>query len=229
MHMNQVPVFRRLAGLIISLFLVTAVLAQPKNLEEAMSYDGLQRINVKGIDMAYALPGATLSGYTKVLIDPIGVAFHKDWKPTTVAGTRRKLSSDEQQKIRANVAKIVYDAFVEELKKGGYSTVTEAGPDVLRVQANILNLYIIAPDVMAPGRSRVYTVAAGEMTLLAELSDSDSGEIIARVLDRYQARSTGSFQVTSSATNAAEARSAATSWAKILREALDKAKDIGKK
>ena len=207
--------------------LAVSALAQPKNLDEAMSYDGLQKISVKGIDMAYALPGATLSAYTKVLIDPVGVAFHKDWKPT-VTGSTRKLSSDDQQKIRENVAKIVYDAFADELKKGGYSVVNEAGPDVLRVQAHIVNLYITAPDTMTAGRSRVYTVTAGEMTLFAELADSDSGEIIARVVDRYQARSTGAFQLSSRVSNAAEARTAASDWAKILRNALDRAKDIGK-
>ena len=106
--------------------------------------------------------------------------------------------------------------------------VTEAGPDVLRVQANILNLYITAPDVMTPGRSVTFTASAGEMTLLAELSDSDSGQIIARVLDRKQARNTDSFQISSRVSNVAEARNAARAWAKILRTALDKAKDIGK-
>jgi len=160
MHIIRVEVLRRLAALAIPLFMAASVLAQPKNLEEAMSYDGLQKITIKGIDMAYALPGSTLSGYTKVLIDPIGVRFHKDWKPQ-VTGSRRNLSSSEQQEIRENVAKIVYEAFVEELGKGGYSVVTEAGPDVLRVQANILNLYITAPDVMTPGRSVTFTASAG--------------------------------------------------------------------
>ena len=158
--------------------------------------------------------------------DPIGVRFHKDWKPT-VARSTRKLSSSEQQKIRDNVAKIVYDSFVEELKKGGYSVVTEPGPDVLLVRVAIINLYITAPDVMTPGRTKVYTVTAGEMTLLAELADSETGEIIARVLDRYQARTTGSFQLSSGVSNASEARSAASSWAKILRGELDKAIAIG--
>ena len=120
------------------------------------------------------------------------------------------------------------EEFVAELKKGGYAVVDAAGPDVLRVQANILNLYVTAPDVMTPGRSRVYTANAGEMTLLAQLSDADSGEVIARVIDRYQARGTASFQLSSSVTNAAEARNAASAWARILRAALDKAKDIGK-
>ncbi len=226
MHMNQNRTLRQLAGLI-PLFLAATVLAQqPKNPEEAMSYDGLEKINIKGIDMAYALPGATLSGYSKVMIGPIGVRFHKDWKPK-VAGTTRNLSSSDQQRIRQDVAKIVYDAFVEELKKGGYSIVAEPGRDVLRVQAAIINLYITAPDVMTPGRTKVYTVSAGEMTLLAELADSETGEVIARVLDRYQARSTANFQLSSRVSNASEARNAASNWAKILRGELDKAKTIG--
>ena len=226
MQINQIRVLRPLAALI-PLFLAATVLAQqPKNLEEAISYDGLQKINIKGIDMAYALPGATLSGYSKVMIGPIDVRFHKDWKPTVV-GTRRNLSSSEQQKIRDDVAKIVYDAFVEELKKGGYSIVAEPGPDVLLVRTAIVNLYITAPDVMTPGRTKVYTVSAGEMTLVAELADSGTGETIARVLDRYQARTTGNFQLSSGVSSASEARSAASSWAKTLRGELDKSKTIG--
>ena len=116
--MNQPRTLRQLAGFI-PLFLAASVFAQQaKNLEEVMSYDGLQRIDIKGIDMAYALPGATMSGYSKVMIDPISVRFHKDWKPK-VAGSTRNLSAGDQQMIRENVAKIVYNAFVEELKKGG--------------------------------------------------------------------------------------------------------------
>jgi hypothetical protein len=225
-QLNKIRVLRPLTALI-PLFLAATVLAQqPKNLEQAISYDGLQKININGIDMAYALPGATPSGYSKVMIGPIDVRFHKDWKPT-VAGTRRNLSSSEQQKIRGDVAKIVYDAFVEELKKGGYSVVAEPGPDVLLVRAAIVNLYITAPDVMTPGRTKVYTVSAGEMTLVAELADSETGEIIARVLDRYQARTTGSFQLSSRVSSASEAQNAASSWAKTLRGELDKSKTIG--
>jgi hypothetical protein len=226
MRVNRNRLLRPLAGLI-PLFLAATVLAQqPKNLEEAMTYDGLQKINIKGIDMAYALPGASLSGYSKVMIGPIDVRFHKDWKPT-VPGTTRSLSSSEQQTIRDNVAKIVHNAFADELKKGGYSVVAEPGPDVLLVRAAIVNLYITAPDVMTPGRTKVYTASAGEMTLVAELADSATGEIIARVIDRYQARTTGKFQLSSGVSSAGEAQSAALSWAKILRVELDKAKTIG--
>jgi hypothetical protein len=160
------------------------------------------------------------------MIGPIDVRFHKNWRPT-VAGTRRGFSAQEQQRIRDDLARLVHDAFVEELKRGGYSIVAEPGPDVLRVQAAIVNLHITAPDVMTPGRTRVYAASAGEMTLVAELADSETGEIIARVLDRRQARATGNFRLSSRVSNASEARNAASSWARILRGELDNAKTIG--
>ncbi len=154
------------------------------------------------------------------------VRFNKNWKPT-VAGSRHSLSSSEQQKIRDNVAKIVHDTFVDELRKGGYSVVAEPGLDVVLVRVAIVKLYVTAPDVATPGRTKVYTASDGEMTLLAELADSETGEIIARILDRYQARTTGEFQLSSSVCSASEGRSAASSWAKIPRGELDKAKTIG--
>ena len=225
--MQLIPVrrFGYLVGLVPLVFWAAFALAQPRNLDEAMSYDGLQKINVKGLDLAYALPGATLAGYTQIIVEPVGVAFHKEWKPNS--GSTRRVSAADQQKIRQNVAKVVQDALVQELKAGGYTIVTEPGPDALRVKANILNLYITAPDVMSPGRSRVYTASAGEMTLLAELEDSDTDATIVRLLDRHQARSTGTFQITTSVSNAAEARTAASSWAKTVRALLDDAKTIG--
>jgi len=158
------------------------------------------------------------------MIQPIGVRFHKSWKPT-VPGNRRSLSSSELQNIRDNVAESVRDAFVEELKKGGYSIVAEPGPDVLRVQTAILNLYITAPDVATAGRTRVYTVSAGEMTLLAELADSETGEIIVRILDapRHARREVSSCRAPSTTPLRRETRPRA---GEILRGELDKAKTL---
>jgi hypothetical protein len=200
--------------------------SQRRAVTDVLSYDCLQQITVRGIDMAYALPGATLSGYTQFLIEPVTVQFARNWKPT-VAGSSRRLSSDDQEKIRSSVSKIVYDAFIDELKKGGYTLATAAGPEVLDVKPVIINLFVTAPDVMTPGRTRTFTASAGEMTLVAELADSETAQVIARVLDRRQARSTGTFRLSNSVTNANEARIAATAWAKILRNGLDNAKSIG--
>jgi Protein of unknown function (DUF3313) len=216
----------RSAALLALMLLSVTAAAQKKELDEAASYDGLQQVKIKGVDLAYALPGATLAGYKQVMIEPVSVAFAKNWKPT-VTGTNRNLSTEDIEKIRSGVAKLVYDEFVDELKKGGYTVAAGPGPDVLDVKPAIVKLYISAPDTMTAGRSRTYTTSAGEMTLVAELSDSETGQVIARVMDRYEARNTGSFRMTNSVTNASEARTAAANWARILRKALDNAKSIG--
>ena len=198
-------------------------------LEEGMSHDGLEKIKVKGIDLAYSRPGASLAGYNKLIIDPVEVAFRKDWDPTRT-GSRAKLDAKERESIRSGVATIVQEEFAKEIGKGGtYQVVTEAGPDVLRLRASIADLYVNAPDTMSPGRSRTYTVSAGEMTLVAELVDSESGQVIARVVDRRESQGTGMMTLTNSVVNRQEASIIASSWARILRKRLDAAHGIGRK
>ncbi len=221
--------FAQLIVLLAALGVVSAVAAASKgNFEEATSADGLERVKVKSIDLVYVRPGATLAEYTKVMIEPVRVAFRKDFDPQK-SRSRTRLTTDELERIRTDVGKIVYEQFVKELAKGSYVTVAAAGPDVLQVRAEIDDLYVSAPDTMEPGRSRTYTTSAGEMTLVMELVDSETGATLARVYDRHDARGAGTLTWTNSVTNRAEAERAAATWARILRERLDAARGIGKK
>jgi len=219
-----------IAGALGCALLMTRAFAAPSaDVHAAMSYDGLERISVKGIDLAYARPGASLAAYEKVIIEPIEVAFRKDWNPKKT-GSELKLSSTDRENIRTGVAKIVRDEFVRAIEaKSGYKVVAEPGPDVLRVKAMILNLYVSAPQGRTAARTQTYTVSAGEMTLVAELHDSETGQVLARVVDRQAARSSSHMTFTNSAANTDEARDIASAWARALRDGLDKAHDIGRK
>ncbi|MFN5012016.1 MAG: DUF3313 family protein [Gammaproteobacteria bacterium] len=219
------------ATLALTALMPTVTFAQSPRaaLEEAMSYDGLQKIKVKGIDLAYTRPGTSLAGYNKIIIDPVEVSFRKDWDPSRT-GSRMKVTAKEREDIRSGVAQIVQEEFAKELGKGGaYQVVTEAGPDVLRLRANIADLYVNAPDTMTPGRTQTYTLSAGEMTLVAELVDSESGQAIARVVDRRESQGTGMMTLTNSVVNRQEASIIASAWARILRKRLDAAHGIGRK
>lgn len=220
----------RSGALLAAAFLASVALAAGKpSPDEAMSHDGLQRISVKGIELAYARPGVTLAGYQKVMLDPVGVSFRKDWNPTR-AGSHLKLSADERESIRTGVAKIVHEEFVRELQRGGgYQVVADAGTDVLRVRPYIADLYVTALGAGSVGSSRSYVVTAGEMTLVAELLDSETGQVLARVIDRREARRAGQMMRADSFTNANEARDIAAAWARILRNGLDRAHGIGRK
>jgi hypothetical protein len=112
------------------------------------------------------------------------------------------------------------------LQEGGsYQIVDTSGPDVLRVTAAIIDLYVTAPDVQRPGRNYTYAVSAGRMTLVAELRDSESGAILARVADRKEASNPNTFTWTTRASNTADARRILRSWAGALRKGLDSARD----
>jgi len=229
--MNTIRFFRIFALLASAILLTSASAATKADLDEAMSHDGLSKITVKDIDLAFARPGATLAGYNKIKLEPIYVAFSKSWDPKRT-GSNIKLGNTERDKIKTNVATLVNDEFTKELqKKGGYQIVNEAGPDVLTVKISIVNLYVNAPDVQSAGRSHVYTVSAGEMTLFMELFDSETGQVLARVVDRREGRGAGGNMMTlgGSVQNAAEASDIASGWARILRKGLDKAHGIGKK
>lgn len=181
--------------------------------------DGLELVKHGRMDLVYRRPGADLTPYRRILLDPVQVEFKKEW-------TRdfRNVSSSERERIRRSLSEETHKVFVRELQeKGGYAIVDAPAPDVLRVTPAIVELYINAPDVMSTGRSRTYAVSAGEMMLLAELRDSESGAVLARVADRERARESAFLQWSTRATNAAEARQILGKWAGVLREALDAA------
>jgi hypothetical protein len=220
----------RLSILLLAASLVLPVLAASKSeLEAAVSIDGLEKIKVKGLDLAYARPGASLASYNRVKVDPVEVAFDTAWDPKRT-GSSFKLDAKEREAIRSGTATIVRDEFIKALQaKSGYQVTEESGPDVLRVKTRIVDLYVNAPDTMSPGITRTYTLSAGRMTLVAELYDSESGQVLARVADQREARNTGQMQLTNRATNEWAASDVAAGWARLLRNALDKAHGIGKK
>jgi len=207
---------------------LTSPLAAGKNdVDEVMSRDGLQKISVKGLDLAYARPGASLAAYKRVKLDPVDVQFDKSWDPTRT-GSRIKLSSEEREKIRAGVAKLVEEEFAKAVQAGGtYQISSESAPDVLRVKVSVLNVYLNAPSGTGAGRSKTYVSSAGQMTLLAELSDAASGQMLARVADRREANSVARLERADRIENEGAARDVAAAWAQILRKALDKAHAIG--
>lgn len=193
----------------------------------AWSEGGLQKIPVKGLDVVYARPGATLAGYTKILLAPISVAFHKDWASTVKVGTNRQISSSDQQRIREKLAKVMQEEVVKELNAGGYHLVTAPGDDVLGVEMAVVNLYARAPaNLTGQSGKDFYAVTAGEMSLVIQLTDSSSGDAIARAFDNFRATEYTNPERITRADNETEVRSAASQWAKALRNGLDRAKTI---
>jgi hypothetical protein len=190
----------------------------------AWSESGLEKVDVKGLDVAYAKPGASFAGYTKVLLRPVDVAFRRDWERQAAPGSRIPIGAKDSQRIKDRLSALVREEVTTQMTEGGYRIVDAPGDDVLDVKMSIVDLNVAAPDIPTAGRVTTYAVSAGEMTLVAELRDSASGDIIMRVFDRTMARESYRAQRITSVDNAAEARAAANGWAKALRNELDLAR-----
>jgi hypothetical protein len=209
------------------LALIAAGLANAREPTPA-TWDGMKRVDRPGLDAVYLREGASLAKYKKVMLDPVEVSFDKNWDPNrTVTGSNISGGGKvDTQAIRTDLAKLARDVTKRELeRKGGYPLVDAPGDDVLRVRAQIVDLYINAPDTMTPG-TRSFVVSAGEMTLVAELYDSQTNTLIGRVVDRQRGLEQGPFdlQIANRVTNTAEADRILSMWARRLRSALDKAR-----
>ena len=130
-----------------------------------------------------------MSTYSKLLLRPIEVQFAKNWDPTKSGSALYDMHEPDREKIKSELAEVFAEVFKKELEKGGYPLVTEPGADVVEMQAAIVNLYITAPDVSmdVAGRSKVYTSDAGHMTLIMQLHDSVTGQLLARAYDHSNA------------------------------------------
>ncbi|HSE13677.1 MAG TPA: DUF3313 family protein [Rudaea sp.] len=204
----------------------------PKSRREAASAwseAGLEKIKVKGLDVVYARPGATLAGYRKVMLAPISVAFQRNWEKQPVPGSRIPISAKDSQRIREQLSALVREEFIKELSDGGYQLADAADEDVLDLNMSIIELRVAAPDIKTAGRVDTYAVSAGEMTLVADLRDSVTGDIVMRIFDRGEAHENFRAQRITRVENEAEARHLANGWAKAMRRELDLAKGIGVK
>lgn len=198
----------------------SAIAAEPP----ATTPDGLERVRNSRLDLVYRRPGVDMTGYTRIMLDPVEVAFKKQWTQDF-----RRVSKSDRERIRSELAKEFQAIFLEELQtKGGYQIVNEPGEDVLRVTAQIFDLYINAPDTMSAGRSRTYALSTGEATLGAELTDSESGAVIARAADHVRARESATMQWITRSQNRADARAMLRKWAAAMREGLDAARGVAK-
>lgn len=201
---------------------------KPNPLDELSLQEGLVRMDTKAVDAAFRRPEARMSTYSKLLLRPITVQFAKNWDPKASGSALYDMHEPDREKIKRELAEVFAEVFKKELEKGGYPLVSEPAADVVEMQAAIVNLYITAPDVSmeVSGRSKVYTSDAGQMTLIMQLHDSVTGQLLARAYD-HRDSGPDMWTWTNSVTNTAEAKRIIAAWATALRKAWDASRADG--
>jgi hypothetical protein len=189
-----------------------------------VSVDGLVRVDNSVVAVSYRKPGMDLTGYTRFMLDPVEVAYQKDpgdrRRSTGVGPDNFALTASQMERLKSVFQEEVVAALTTD---GGYELTTEPAPDVLRISAALIDLVVTIPTESAAQQQNLYTRSYGLVTLVLELRDSQSGEILARAGDRRDPTrdTSGNLARVSSTFVRADVRRLFAHWAGLLREGLD--------
>lgn len=187
------------------------------------TFDGLVRIDHSRFAVAWIDPDIDLTQYNKII--PGGADFEFRTVKRTSAMQARRANENEfwiSDSNRQRLIDTVSDVFTEELQNSQHFTLTdERGPDALIINGALHDIVsMVPPDDV--GRSEVWLRTLGEATLVIELRDSLSNEVIYRAVERRAVQNPGGQMIRSNtATNWAEVRRWARRWAVRLRDGLD--------
>ena len=202
------------AVLAVALCAACATKTSTRNLE--VTHDGLERVANSKAERAWVKPGVDFSQYTEVGLLDCFVSFKRNWRMNH-SGVRTR----DMERIKSELSDEFSKVFTKALESGGYPVVTDAAEHVLLIRPAIIDLDVAAPDTMSAGRSDSFTASPGIMTLVIELYDSESNEILARAIDRQRARNVGGIRWTTSGTNRQAARKILKRWADLLVSRLE--------
>ena len=200
-----------------------AIAESHKELSDDTTFDGLVKVKKSSFQRAWVDPTIDFSRYTKVMSGEAHFEFRAVRERS--ASSSRASSASEfyiPEESRQKLIDTVSEIFREELAKSEFFTmVDEPGPDVLILDGAMLDIVSRVPPQQA-SRSEIYISRVGEMTLVLQLSDSMSGETLARAAERrsIQPAGRGGMQA-NSVTTWAEIRRMARRWGSKLRKGLD--------
>ena len=192
-----------------------------------VTHDGLVRVDRSRMQQAWMKPDADLSQYTKFTVGSPVFRFK------AVRGSGRSARTGQgafyiSEENRKRLVEEVRAVFQDELSKSQYfQRVEEPGPDVLLLEGAMLDIVSRVPPQIS-GRGDIFLDSVGEMTIVLQLADSETGEVLARAAERRAAQSPGGrVQRSSPVTTWGEVRSLARRWARLLRERLDQLHELG--
>ena len=180
------------------------------------NWDGLVQVPAKRADYLYLRPGADFRDYRSIMLDPTEVAFRKNWAKD-INQSRRGLSrisdADVRHAIDEAQAKLK-SIFEKRFSETGFRLVSAPEEKALRVFVGVANVDVTAPEIRSAGRNRVFSEGGGQATLVIEVRDSLSGELLGRAVEHG---AVGDHLITmrTSASNWADFEALFDEWARI--------------
>ena len=221
-----------IAGLIIAGYSVS-VGAAPRvqtGPDAEVTHDGLTRVDRATMDAAWVKADLDLRPYTKLILVGGEIQYRlvddngKHYRPGRDNQTEFPISEEGKAMLR----EIMSEAFRNELAKSErYELTNIPGPGTLIVLGTLIDVVSRTPPDDVPGRYDVYLDSVGEATLVLELRDSMTNEVLARAADARAAETQGMPVSANRVTVWSEVRRLANNWAILLRKRLDEVTTVG--
>jgi hypothetical protein len=193
--------------------------------------DGLHRLRHAGFEDGWLRPDANLAAYDTIVVSPPLVAYDRTpRRNVTEVGMTPNflLSQDQMASLKLQLVEAIGSEFA---RSAHYAVVETPGPGTLRIDPAIVRLVVRVPTDPAPDRDFVYSTATAILTLVLDVRDAETGEILARFADRREARAPGSNGTTTltwsnPVNDSAAVRITFRRWARVLREKLDRLQEM---
>lgn len=184
-------ILRALNGLVLVLAVATSSAQVPlaSGADAEINEDGLHRVDRSVIVGAWVKPDLNLSGYTKIFFMPTVVLFRNidDRQANQFSVGIDEIypvSEGMQAQVRERFGAALHDAISD---VESYALTDQVGRDVLLVQGRLLDMISAVPPDVTGSRSVKSVRWAWEATVLIEIRDSMSDEILARTVERQRA------------------------------------------
>ena len=213
--------FARISALILAsawmLGCESAPAADPAASAPEVNYEGLETVAGKRLDIAQVRPGVDFAAYSAVRFAEPELAFQTPDR----SQHQFPLSEEQKQRFRNMLA----SAFEKELGRlESLELVTAPGPEVLTLSVRVQDIAVEISDesLSRASRGAAFLEASGDATVVLELKDSQSNEILARGVDTRSVEGVAMRQRGDQMVTRFEAADKVVGkWATTARNALD--------
>ena len=219
---NEVVPVRQASMLcVLSLVLSTLGCAAqgPVAISSTVNYEGLAEVSKPYFDVAQVRPEIVFSGYDGVIVRAPELAFR------TPDRSQKQFPLDANQKQRFQAA--LAEAFSLEFSNlQNLDLRDQPGQSVLELTVRVENITATVPSGQGPQLGFALT-AVGEATLILEVHDSQSGQILARGVDTRAVQGAALGEGGGMVTRWEDVEKLCARWASMARSRLDALIDQG--
>ena len=193
---TRYPTLRSVAALAVAVLTLNAC-------TKTVETGSFNRVPNTAVEYAYINEQVDFSQYTKLMNGGLAIYYPEDEEPPDPAEINR-------------IREYFRDAFTSAIGDD-YEIVDEPGPGVMKVQGQVIDMKMTSGGTVMDVSGRLRDIVAhGELTFLMEMSDSLTGQVLARAGDKSSDISADKGDATWD-----DVRRAAEYWAGLFRNWLD--------